>query len=289
MSIIGDVSGYIFDMGEEGGTDKGSFRFEGLHVTNFGGGQRGGIRVNHGVNCVVRDCSLECNRPVTFLNCTSSEVSNCFLRPGVLSPVELGTGPGRSTPGTIGIFTGSEPTTQTGGSVNTAIRSVDINGFESGIRIQGACSVRNARVEMCSVGIEVGLTETGGEYASGAILEGLEMEANGVHIRVVGSARISTAGLAADQGFSGDATDGRESRIGMAVAPGSQVVADLVVVYGPYRDAGIKFEGHLVKSVFVSIDVQPEPSPPLGSVPWRGINSIGAGNATFIQCNQPPA
>jgi hypothetical protein len=293
-SIAGDVNGYVIDVGNDGLQDSGSISLLGFHLTNAGQGQRGGIRINHGVNCVIRECSMEANRCVTLWNTISSEVSNCILRPGQLSPVELGKGQGRSVPGAIGIFSGAEPTAQTGASVNSCVHCVDLAGFESAIRIQGVCSVRNARIEMCNEGISLGITETGGEYASSSLMEHLELEANGVHIRVVGNARLSVVGMLGDIDFSGDMTDGKESRVGLLVSPGSRVVADMVGIDGHYRDAAVKFEGWLDHSVFTSVIVnfaQPgDPIPPLpGSVPWRGMNLIGAGNATFIQCNQPPA
>src|SRR5262249_55634660 len=276
--IRGEVNGYVFDMGAGGSTDSGSVRFEGFHVSNFGFGERGGIRIKHGINCVVRDCGFEANRAVTFWSCQSSEVSNCTLRPGVLAPVERGTGPGRSTAGTVGIFTGAPADVETGSSVNMNINTVDINGFDRGIAIQGMASVRTARIEMCNIAIAVGSADNGGDYSSSALLEHLEFEANSIGVRIVGTATMTLVAIAGDDGFSGDVIDGGESRAGIIVTGGAKVVFSNVGVYGRYRDAGIKFEGVLDHSAFITTLVDPFfPSASSGAVPWRGVNLIGAG------------
>jgi hypothetical protein len=254
-------------------------RIQGLHIANDSASTASGsILISEGQNCVVRECSFASMRNITFRACISSTVHNCWLR---------GNDPlGNRIPGSIGIFSGGhDPSAPVSGSVNISIQGCDFGGFYSGIRIQGAASVKDCRIEVCTYGVEVGKTENGGTFTSSAQLEHLEMEACGTFVSVDGVATLRFVGFQVDIGFSG-AQDGGESQVGLLLGEWANVLVEMVGWDGPLRDAAIKFMGPVVKSTFIGVHGNLNPVRP-GAVNWRGMELLDRSNITFIQCNNP--
>jgi Pectate lyase superfamily protein len=280
--IIATFPGYIFDFAGDDG-EAVSIHVTGLSFSN-NLVQGGGIQISRGHNHSIRDCSFACGHPINFASTFVADVVNCFLRPGVSTDGVHG-----SVIGTIGIMVGAGAIQ--GGvnhSTNIRIRCCDFNAFEHGIRVHGGASIHDCRIEMCGVGIVVGMTQQGAPYNSGALIERVDMEANGVHIWTPAGGYgvvITHCSLQADAGFSA-ADDGKDSPVGLWVGEDTWLTTNLVGVQGHYRDAAIKFDGRVFKSIMMSTYVfwADDGTALPGSVPWR---NVPTSNITFIQCNNP--
>src|SRR5262249_21697435 len=143
----------------------GQFHFENFFIKNSDP-DGGGIRIKGGLGSSIRDCGFECNRAITLWSTLSTTIDSCLLRTGTMSPIEQGTGPGRSVPNSVGIAIGhsTDNAHTTDVTQQIMINRVDLSTFEFGIRHLGPVSIHVVRTENCSVGIVTGMTEDRGEF-----------------------------------------------------------------------------------------------------------------------------
>jgi hypothetical protein len=282
-SILAHFDDYVFRFV---GVSQGSgVKIRGLYIENGSWSPNAGALLLHeNFATAIRDCSFLAARCITFRQCASCMVENCVFR-GV-NPVSA------PPPGSKGIFMGSYSPEATGGSVNMSVLGCDFNGFEHGIQWQGGASVRNCRIEGCTYGVTVGMTEAGGTYASGGQLEHLEMEACGTFVWLAAAnygATLRMIAMQVDEGFS-SAPDGGESFVGLRVGEWARVLVEMLGCEGNLRDAAIKFEGpgHPIRSTFIGVigTANPGPTRP-GAMSWKGMEVLDRSQVTFIQCNNP--
>src|SRR5262249_49112278 len=176
-------------------------------------------------------CSLNAWRPITLLSVIDANVRDCVFRQANDAVTEAGIAQKAS----IGVFAHAN---------NGVIENCDFAGYYKAIGIQQFCSVRDSRIEMCDRGIVVGENETGDLVGGGAIMDGMEMEANNIHIHLPysGNTSIRSVGILGDP-FTGIIENPRRPGLaGLLVQRATRLHVQNLDVSGQFQDAGIKFE-----------------------------------------------
>jgi hypothetical protein len=165
----------------------------------------GCIRINGGKGVFVEACAFVASRPVTLLNVIDARVRDCVFSTG-----DGSINPGIDQQYSIGIHCLTN---------NGEISNCDFSGFFKAINLQQFISIRDSRIEMCDRGIVVGENETGDLVGGAAIIDGMQMEANNIHIHLAasGNTSIRSVGILGDP-FTGILDDPRRpGQVGLLV------------------------------------------------------------------------
>jgi hypothetical protein len=154
----------------------------------------------------------------------------------------------------------------------TTVISTDITSFANGIRHQNVgLTVLGGRLEVNSIGILLGVDETGSTFQStGVFISGLSMEANVIAIKVQAGAGVVI------QGLSEGAGGGVVVSHGIYIVDGNDIFLSGVVMSAAdgFTTAGIKVDG-CTRLVMQAVS----------SPSWSIAGGVTA--ATFTQTNKP--
>jgi hypothetical protein len=289
LNWIANHPGFIID--RSGGNDQdGPFIVEGLFMRNyFYAGPRQGngcVRFAAATNCHVRDCLLEGfggvvmgeatpDSPVSGRGILNGSVKRCWLRAANM--------PGHIVNRlSIGIY---------GHSNQFIVEQCDINGFYMGIGASFGCAIRDCRIEMCYIGIKLGIDLHENGYPGGGEISNTTFDGNTISIwlHTVASTHIRGVDILGEdfaptlQGMPG----GAYAIAGIKIEPWAKLLTfQNFKVYGDFSDGAIVFPtaaGSLpTQSVFMGVSA--EVYARSGGTAWKNLTANNHAGLTLIQC-----